>query len=138
MRFAMSVTHLVLAIVAVWRVTHLLHAEDGPFRIFERGRDALRRISFSGAVDCFYCLSIWVAIPFAVPFSHSVSEAGTVVLALSGLAILLNRIAAPATEPAAAFFEEPILEENPSCAAVEAKPPSDPSLRTPEPELSMQ
>jgi hypothetical protein len=48
---------LLLGILAVWRITHLLNAEDGPWEVVVR----LRRIAGEGfwgqLLDCFYCLS---------------------------------------------------------------------------------
>ena len=49
----MSIVRIVAAALAVWRLTHLIHSEDGPFRILKRMREALRRVSMSGAVECF-------------------------------------------------------------------------------------
>lgn len=55
-----------LACMACWRLTHLLWAEDGPWRCFARWRERLPRSPESGLpwlVGCFYCLSLWVAAP---------------------------------------------------------------------------
>jgi hypothetical protein len=55
-----------LAVFATWRVTHLLADEDGPGDIMYRLRARLGP-SFAGKLmDCFYCLSLWVAAPFAL------------------------------------------------------------------------
>ena len=63
-----------ISALAVWRATHLLHAEDGPWDVFLR----LRRLSGEGMIgrlfDCFYCLSLWVAAPFALLSSRNVTE----------------------------------------------------------------
>src|ERR1035438_7929939 len=60
---------LVLGILAVWRVTHLLNGEDGPWEIFVR----LRKLAGAGfwgeLLDCFYCLSLWISLPFATLLS---------------------------------------------------------------------
>ena len=56
---------LLLATLCVWRLTHLLQAEDGPGEFFVRLR---RKVGsgFCGALlDCFYCLSLWIAAPIA-------------------------------------------------------------------------
>ena len=49
---------LVLATLAIWRLTSLLVYEDGPFNIFDRLRDAppLQRL-----LGCFWCTSVWTA-----------------------------------------------------------------------------
>jgi hypothetical protein len=81
---------LVLAIFGVWRVCHLLHAEDGPWEIVA----ALRRRagdSMAGrAMDCFYCLSLWVAPPFAAALAEDWRQGVLLWLALSGAAILVD------------------------------------------------
>ena len=83
---------LVLGILAVWRISHLLHAEDGPWDILVR----LRRKAGSGfwgqLLDCFYCLSIWIAIPFALLIGASWAERLLLWPALSAGAILLERL----------------------------------------------
>jgi hypothetical protein len=91
-----------LATLAVWRVTHLLWAEDGPGDVFAR----LRHFAGSGTIgrllDCFYCLSLWIALPFAAWFAATVSGGVIGWLALSGGACLLER----ATAPRAAVVED--------------------------------
>ena len=53
---------LTLGILAVWRVTHLLQAEDGPWDMVVRFRLWLADGFWGRLLDCFYCLSIWVAL----------------------------------------------------------------------------
>jgi len=93
----------VLAVLAVWRVTHLLAKEDGPWRIFKR----LRRSFLETVLSCFYCLSIWVAVPFVWFTGGSLLEKVVVWLALSGAAILLEK----ATEESLEIKIEPEQEE---------------------------
>jgi hypothetical protein len=85
---------LVLGVLVTWRVTHLLHAEDGPWQILLRMR---RRIQAAGGklFDCFYCLSLWVAAPFASLLGESWEERAFLIPALSGAAILLERLTSP-------------------------------------------
>jgi hypothetical protein len=47
-------------------------------------------------LDCFYCLSLWLAAPFAWWGSSQWLERGVLWLAISGGAILLERVTAPA------------------------------------------
>jgi hypothetical protein len=83
---------LILAILAVWRLTHLLQAEDGPWDIVVR----LRRVAGNGGagkvMDCFYCLSLWIAMPFGFLLAERWSERVLLWLALSAGAILLQRV----------------------------------------------
>jgi hypothetical protein len=51
------------------------------------------------SVDCFYCLSLWVAAPFAVLGAGSVVSGVVDWLAFSGAAILIERATAAAVEP---------------------------------------
>jgi hypothetical protein len=83
---------LVLAVLATWRVTHLLASEDGPADIIVRFR-ALLGQSFAGKLmDCFNCLSLWMAAPAALFVSRRPLEWLFSWLALSGGACLLERI----------------------------------------------
>ena len=50
---------LILSILCVWRVTHLLQAEDGPG--FHGSLPPARSGLFGNLLDCFYCLSVWIA-----------------------------------------------------------------------------
>jgi hypothetical protein len=88
----LSITvRIVLAVLAVWRVTHLLASEDGPADLVFRLRVKLGS-SFAGQLmDCFYCLSLWVAAPFALLITRQVLGCALVWLALSGAACLLER-----------------------------------------------
>ena len=80
-----------LALLAVWRITHLLAREDGPWDILLRVRKALGDGMLSRLSACFYCLSIWVALPFAWFLKGDSAETFVGWLALSGGAILLER-----------------------------------------------
>ena len=99
------VISLLVVTLAVWRLTHLLWAEDGPGDIFVR----LRRLAgdgfFGRLLDCFYCLSLWVAVPFAWLLGGTWLDRGVLWFSLSGGAILLERAtsrtaSAPAAPPA--------------------------------------
>ena len=96
---------LALGILAVWRVTHLLNAEDGPGDILVR----IRRLAGSGfwgsLLDCFYCLSLWTAIPFAILLSKQWLERVLLWLAFSAGAILLERVTLRVSWPQ--YTEEP-------------------------------
>ena len=84
---------LVLGTLTVWRITHLLFAEDGPWDSVVR----LRRLAgtgFLGALlDCFHCLSLWSAAPFALLLGGDWMERLLLWPALSAGAILLERFA---------------------------------------------
>jgi hypothetical protein len=82
----------VLAVFATWRVTHLLASEDGPADLIVRLRARLGP-SFAGRLmDCFYCLSLWIAVPAAWFVTRNLLDWLMVWLALSGAACLLERV----------------------------------------------
>jgi uncharacterized protein DUF1360 len=85
---------LILGILGVWRVTHLLAAEDGPWDAIARIRLRLGHGVWGRLLDCFYCLSLWIAAAFAWTLGASVKESLLLWLAMSGGAILLERATA--------------------------------------------
>src|SRR6266498_160464 len=103
----MQIYWLILGILAVWRITHLLHAEDGPWDITAR----LRQRAGSGfggkLLDCFYCLTLWIAVPFALLLGGQWGERLLLWPALSGGAILIERLMHRAGgPPPAAYIED--------------------------------
>ncbi|MEZ5316821.1 MAG: DUF1360 domain-containing protein [Vicinamibacterales bacterium] len=80
-----------LGSLAVWRVTHLLADEDGPGDVIVWIRTRLGTGMLGRLMDCFYCLSLWVAAPAALLFRHDAREWVLYWLALSGAACLLER-----------------------------------------------
>src|SRR5271169_5486324 len=82
----------ILAVLATWRVTHLLASEDGPADIIVRFRALLGQSIVSKLMDCFNCLSLWIAALAAFFVSRTPLEWIFCWLALSGGACLLERI----------------------------------------------
>lgn len=98
--------HFVIAVLAVWRLTHLLSKEDGPFDLMYKIRKQIGQGFFANLLDCFYCLSIWVAIPFGIWIGHTVIEKIICCLALSGAVCLIQKcIDAHKNEPPQ-YFED--------------------------------
>jgi len=95
-----SLFRFIVFTLAVWRVTHLLAEEDGPGRIFARVRVAAADGFWGSLLACFYCLSLWVALPFTFSLSTDWREFLIVWLALSGAACLVERIGQQAVPPA--------------------------------------
>ncbi|MCC7156293.1 MAG: DUF1360 domain-containing protein, partial [Bryobacterales bacterium] len=85
---------LLLGILAVWRVTHALNAEDGPGDLFVKVRRLAGGGFFGKLLDCFYCLSLWVAAPFAWWLGEGWKEQLLLWPALSAGAIILERVTA--------------------------------------------
>ncbi|MEZ5290422.1 MAG: DUF1360 domain-containing protein [Vicinamibacterales bacterium] len=100
-----SALWLLVGVLGVWRVTHLVTAEDGPWGGVARVRALAGRSVVGQLLDCFLCLSVWTAVPWALVLAQGVVERVLLWLALSGGAILLER----ATAPAAPFIEDPAL-----------------------------
>jgi len=105
---------LAIAALAAWRVTHLLAHEDGPADIIVKLRSRLGP-SFAGSLmDCFNCLSMWIAAPVALYLSRNPLTWIFNWLALSGAACLLQSLTRSPE------FAEPIfppIEGAISCAA---------------------
>jgi len=97
-----------LCALATWRITHLVVNEDGPGEVVLRVRRAAGSSALGQAMDCFYCASVWVALPIALTLtrgpartapwrrfgaSRRVISPGRVAiwLALSGAACLLEQ-----------------------------------------------
>ncbi len=78
--------------LAVWRMTHLVHCEHGPWHLLTRFRQTVRRTALGGVVDCFSCLSLWIAAPFAAGLGRRWSERFLLWLAYSAAAILIERV----------------------------------------------
>ena len=95
---------LAVGILCCWRITHLLQAEDGPWDLVVRLRRRAGNGFFGKALDCFYCLSLWIAFPIAIWLGDSWQHFLLLWPAISGAAILLERLTAT---PAPVYYEEP-------------------------------
>jgi hypothetical protein len=104
---------LVLGGLATWRLTHLLCLEDGPWDLVVRLRRAVGNGFWGKLLDCFHCLSLWLAAPFAFFIGAIWLERIFLWLALSAFAILLEQATAskPAAPPPARYLEDKEPEE---------------------------
>lgn len=100
----MNAVILIASILAVWRVTHLVTVEDGPWDLFRRLRALAAKLHLERLVGCFLCFSVWAAIPFALLIARDWRSLVVIIPALSGGAILLERITT--RESAPPYFEE--------------------------------
>ena len=73
-------------------MTHLLANEDGPGDVIVRARARLGESRAGELMDCFQCLSLWVAAPLSLSAARRPREAVPLWLALSGAACLLERL----------------------------------------------
>lgn len=93
----MDALTIILGSLAVWRVTHMLFDELGPFGAFARFRawTATKDETVGGIADlfdCFLCLSVWVGAIASLFISNTLKEFILNTLALSASAILINRV----------------------------------------------
>ena len=86
--------HLIFFIIllSIWRITHLIQAEDGPFDIIFKLRKFVGNGFFGKLMDCFDCVSIWVSIIPAIYFGNNLMCKIILTLSFSGGAILLEKI----------------------------------------------
>jgi Protein of unknown function (DUF1360) len=82
----------VLASQATWRLTHLLAEEDGPGDVVVRARARLGDTPAGALMDCFNCLSIWVAAPLSLTVSQRPRRSVVGWLAVSGAACLAEAL----------------------------------------------
>jgi hypothetical protein len=82
----------VIVVLATWRVTHLLAKEDGPANIIVRLRARLGDGLLGQLMDCFKCLSMWVAAPMALLIFQRPLAWLMGWLAISGAACLLEQM----------------------------------------------
>jgi hypothetical protein len=97
---------LILGVLGVWRVTLLLNAEDGPADVFVRLRRAAGDGPFGDLLDCFNCLSLVIAAPFAAVIGEGWVERGLLWFALSAGAVILNRAMTEGGAPRAHYVED--------------------------------
>jgi hypothetical protein len=103
---ASGFTALLVGILAVWRITHFLQVEDGPWHVLLGLRRFVRARGWRGPFECFYCLSLWVAPIVALCVGREWIYRALLWPALSGGAILLERATSAAEEPTASFHED--------------------------------
>jgi hypothetical protein len=101
-----------LGSLAVWRIAHLLRAEDGPWRLSVRLRRRAGTGLWGDLLDCFYCLSLWVSAPVALWLGGSWGERLLLWPALSAAAIAFERLTRETPEPPpASYVEDDPLEK---------------------------
>src|SRR5215831_13664330 len=83
-------SRLVVGTLVTWRVTHLLAEEDGPADVILKIRRRVGESELGELMDCFNCLSIWVAALVSLAVTDRKREAALLWPALSGAACLLE------------------------------------------------
>lgn len=103
---------LMIGTLSVWRVTHLFAAEDGPWQLIARLRRRAGEGFFAVLLDCFYCLSLWIAIPAAWWIGETWEERTFLWLSFSGGAILLERATVRNHAVPPAVYHEALEDED--------------------------
>ena len=83
--------YLVTTII-VWRLTHLISAEDGPFDIIIRIRKLMGTSFLGKLMDCFYCLSVWIGLLCAWFWTGMSKELIVLAIYYSGASILIEKL----------------------------------------------
>jgi hypothetical protein len=110
----MQMYQLIVGVLGVWRVTHLLTEEAGPLAIFRRMRRLAGEGFWGQLVGCFYCMSVWVAAAFALVLETGWKERAMLWVALSGAAILLERVTVQREFEMKNFYQEDSNEKETS------------------------
>jgi len=95
-----------LGILAVWRVSHLLAIESGPWDLVARLRQSAGAGFWGTLLGCLNCVSLWVAAPFAWWIGEQWKERLLLWLSFSGAAILLERVTARESETLPSAYVE--------------------------------
>ena len=103
---------LALGVLAVWRLTHLVVAEDGPMRLAANLRMRAGTRYWGELFACFYCCSLWIALPLALLVGGGWGERLLLWPALSAGAILLQRFTDSAANLLPAVYAEDGEEED--------------------------
>jgi hypothetical protein len=81
-----------VAALATWRVSHLVASEDGPGDVVVRARRRVGESWVGSLMDCFGCVSVWVAAPFGLFAANGRRALLPTWLAVSGAAFLLEEV----------------------------------------------
>lgn len=108
-----------LAALGTWRVTHLLAEEDGPADLILKLRSKFGSSVLGTLMDCFQCLSLWIAIPFTFIVTGPALAWIPAWLAVSGAACLLERLG---SERPALQVDPPHFPENNEHVVLRSRP----------------
>jgi hypothetical protein len=97
---------VVIAVLATWRVAHLVAHEDGPGDLLARIRRGVKHQGLSRMLDCVFCSSLWLAAPVALWITTVPVDWLLTAIAISGGASLIERggrepLAIPPLDPSA-------------------------------------
>lgn len=82
---------LLLASLAVYRLSRMITDEEGPFAVFTKLRGAFPPLNWVGrGLECIMCVSVWIALPVALYIDLSWTAPLTW-LALSSVTVIIRR-----------------------------------------------
>lgn len=81
-----------IVVIIVWRLTHLISSEDGPFDLIIKLRKLAGDTFFGKLMDCFYCLSVWIGLVCACFVTADIKEIIILSIFYSGASILLEKL----------------------------------------------
>jgi len=89
-----SIFIFLLSTLAVWRIGHMILDENGPFNVFGKLANYTDKLKYKDGglkqlLNCFYCMSVYLSIPFSIYLANNVLEFFIYVLAMSALSIFL-------------------------------------------------
>jgi uncharacterized protein DUF1360 len=108
---ALKLYWLLLGTLGVYRITHLLSAEDGPWDLSARLRQVAGAGFFGRLLDCAFCLSLWVAAPFALAIGEGTRERALMWLAFSAGVVVIEKITSRQPPPPAVYWETERVDE---------------------------
>lgn len=93
----MNIALFILSSLAVWRITHMFLEEAGPFNIFGKIEQKLYKMKHKDGgirnlLTCFYCLSIYISLPFSIYLSKNIFEFIVFTLSLSTISIFIESL----------------------------------------------
>lgn len=89
----------VLAVLAVWRLAHLLARERGPWDLVSRLHAALAGRTLGNLLACPHCLGLWLAVVPAAWLAPGWSSGVLLWLGISGGASALELALTKGSEP---------------------------------------
>lgn len=81
---------ILLSTIAVFYITSMITEYDGPFSLFEKLRELSREYRGFN-LDCFFCTSLWISLPFALYLTSGINVV-VYWFALAGGAVVINEV----------------------------------------------
>lgn len=83
----------VVALLGVYRLSHMIAMEDGPFDVFALARDSVGQASWVGrGLHCPLCISFWLSLPMSWVIVPDVDALAFTWLGLAGACLMLHRL----------------------------------------------